>query len=301
MAVPESKPPDPPTSLQLSRYHAMARAILTLALLLFGIWILRGLLVPLIWATILAFASWPLYQRLVGALSDLGWDELVPPIAFTLLVGLIFLVPLALVALEFARDAPNVAHWVRSIEQKGLGAPDWIGRIPLAGSYIFDWWNTNLSDPRAATELLGRLNRNVLVYWVSSLGTQVLYRLTDLLFTLLTLFFLYRQGATLARQLRSFANMALGESADRLIEQMLLAVRGAVNGLVLVGFGEGFVLGIFYAIFGVPHPVILGALTGIVAAIPFGVFVMFALAATILLVQSSPAAACFSWSSVSQS
>jgi predicted PurR-regulated permease PerM len=72
---------------------------------------------------------------------------------------------------------------------------------------------------------------------------------------------------------------------------MLSAVRGAVNGLVLIGVGEGLVLGISYTACGVPHAVVLGVLTGIVAAIPFGVFVMFGLGTVVLFAQSSPGAA----------
>jgi len=186
-------------------------------------------------------------------------------------------------------------RWVASIEEKGLTAPDWLARLPMVGSYAFDWWKINLSDPRGAVELFGRVNRGVSVYWVSSLGTELLYRLTDLLLTLLTLFFLYRHGAGLGRQIQALARVVMGDAGDRMIGHMQAAVRGAVNGLVLVGFGEGLVLGVAYAACGVPHPVVLGALTGIVAAIPFGVFVMFSLGSAILLAQASigPAVALF--------
>jgi predicted PurR-regulated permease PerM len=46
---------------------------------------------------------------------------------------------------------------------------------------------------------------------------------------------------------------------------------------------EGVVLGITYAATGAPHPAILGALTGVLAMIPFGAPVMFGIAALLLL------------------
>jgi predicted PurR-regulated permease PerM len=182
-----------------------ARLVLSLGLWLLGIWMMRGLLVPLVWATILAFVTWPLYRRFVRSLSRLGQDR-ITPIAFTLLAGLIFLIPLALVAVEVARDAPNLERWLVSIKGNGVAAPDWAARIPIVGNYLYDWWKANLSDPHAAAELL-KLNRGAFVYWIRSLGTQLLYRLTDLLFTLLTLFFLYRHGARFALQLQALGDV----------------------------------------------------------------------------------------------
>lgn len=38
---------------------------------------------------------------------------------------------------------------------------------------------------------------------------------------------------------------------------MIASVHGTVDGLVLVGLGEGFIMGIGYVIAGVPHPALL--------------------------------------------
>ena len=56
---------------------------------------------------------------------------------------------------------------------------------------------------------------------------------------------------------------------------MVASVHGTVDGLVLVGLGEGVLLGIVYYFAGVPHPVLLGALTAVAAMIPFGAPLVF--------------------------
>jgi predicted PurR-regulated permease PerM len=70
------------------------------------------------------------------------------------------------------------------------------------------------------------------------------------------------------------------------------AVRSTADGLVLVGLGEGAVLGLAYTGFGVPHPALLGAFTAILAIIPFGAPVIFTVASLLLLLieNSAPAA-----------
>ena len=56
---------------------------------------------------------------------------------------------------------------------------------------------------------------------------------------------------------------------------------------MFVALGEGFVLGIAYAICGLPHPLLLGVLTEVLAVIPFGAPLLVATASLILLIQSS--------------
>jgi predicted PurR-regulated permease PerM len=68
---------------------------------------------------------------------------------------------------------------------------------------------------------------------------------------------------------------------------MIASVHGTVDGLVLVGLGEGFIMGIAYLIAGVPHPTLLGLLTAVAAMVPFGAPVAFGIAALILLTQGS--------------
>jgi predicted PurR-regulated permease PerM len=67
---------------------------------------------------------------------------------------------------------------------------------------------------------------------------------------------------------------------------MAIAVRAAVNGLVLVGLGEGALLAVAYALAGVPHPVLLGALTAILSMLPLGAPLVFGLGAVFLFAQS---------------
>jgi predicted PurR-regulated permease PerM len=60
-------------------------------------------------------------------------------------------------------------------------------------------------------------------------------------------------------------------------------VHGTVNGLVLVGLGEGVLLGLCYFAVGLPYPASVGAVTGVAAVIPFAAPVVYSLAGLYLL------------------
>ena len=60
-----------------------------------------------------------------------------------------------------------------------------------------------------------------------------------------------------------------------MVRQFTKSLHGVIDGLVLVGFAEGFVMGVAFAITGVPNATILGALTIIAGMIPLGATLIF--------------------------
>ena len=82
-----------------------------------------------------------------------------------------------------------------------------------------------------------------------------------------------------------------GESGKRYALQASTAVRATVNGIVLVGLAEGFVIGLSYWIAGAPHSAILGLSTGALAMIPFAAPLIFSGVSVILVAQGNMVAA----------
>jgi predicted PurR-regulated permease PerM len=267
-----------------------ALLLLATALLVLAFFILRHFLPALAWAAVLAIGTWPLYSRFRRLLPPRLQPTIWAPLAFTLLVGIVFVLPLTLFAIEVGREALVLVRQATVIEQTGMAAPDWLAHLPF-GSYAVDWWQRNLGDPEAARQLMGRIDRSVVLGWTREIGVQLFARSTILVFTLLALFFLYRDGDTVVRQLAVLAARTFGPTGERLGGHVIAAVRGTVDGLVLVGLGEGLLLGLGYAVLGLPHAVLLGALTCVLAMIPFGAPVIFGLSALFLLAQSGLAAA----------
>jgi predicted PurR-regulated permease PerM len=64
-----------------------------------------------------------------------------------------------------------------------------------------------------------------------------------------------------------------------------------VNGSLIIALGEGITFSIAYAICGLPHPALLGTLTGVLAIVPLGAPLVIGIAALTLLIQSNLIAA----------
>src|SRR5262249_55964375 len=123
------------------------------------------------------------------------------------------------------------------------------------------------------------------------LGSQLAGRIAILVFTLLGLFFLYRDGPRIVEQSRTVAVRLFGPPARRIGAEAVGAVRATVNGLVLVGLAEGVVLGFAYGAAGLQPLVLFAFATGALATAPFGGPLVFAIASLTLVAQSHVTAA----------
>lgn len=287
---PDSALHPPSVAPEPSAYpQRIARAILTIALIVLGAWILHRFIAALVWAGVLAIALWPLYRRFARGFPG-GKDAITAPLLITLLIGLVFTVPFVYVAIESAAEIRVVAHFLGEAQRNGIPVPEWVPQFPLAGHSLEAWWRANLSDPKAAHELLGHLDSRSLAASARLYGAAIVHGLLIFGFTLLTVFFLFRDGALFNRQLLRLSDRLLGPDGERIGRHMVQAVLATVNGLVLVGLGEGALMGIAYILAGLPHPVSIAALTGVLAVIPFGAPVAFGAATLYLLAMGSMAA-----------
>jgi predicted PurR-regulated permease PerM len=265
-----------------SSWQPLARIALATAVIAVGLWILADFLPALAWAAVLAIALWPLYHRLLRLLPERS-HRVMGPLLGTAVIGIVFIAPLVLLGLGVARESHFVTEFVNNARHDGIAVPEWIGQLPLAGPIIANWWSANLSDPAMAEEMIGRVTLQTLAQSARDVGVEVIHRLAIFLVTLLTLFFMFRDGGALAERLRDLSDRLIGLRGERVARQMIAAVHGTVNGLVLVGLAEGILLGIVYFAVGLPYPATFGAVTGVAAVIPFAAPVVYTLAGLYLL------------------
>jgi predicted PurR-regulated permease PerM len=262
-----------------------AKVCLVAALLLLGLWIERHLLPAIVWAVILAIATGPFYERLAHSHARLRRGLLLPAL-FTGLFALALLVPLAAAVAEGARERADLMHWISSARASGVPVPTWVPRLPIGGAWAAHWWQVNLATPDGAARELAHVHATA-IHHSRVWSGEILRGTIVFALTLLSYFFLLKEQEIIVAQLRIAGAQVLGSTGERVAQQVVLSVRGTINGLVFVGLGEGAIMAIFYLLAGVPHPILLGFATAIAAMIPFGAILMFGVATLLLLVQGS--------------
>ena len=281
----QNEPVSPPVKAQ-----GIARIILASALGLLGLWVIIGFLPALVWAVVIAVALDPLYLRLRARYPG-RFGQMLVPLAITLLVALVVLVPIAIGIAQAAREAHDMATWISAARANGVAPPAWLDHVPVASDTLKHWWQENLATPESATRQISHLSGAAWNDRSRLIGSGVIHRVVIFSFTLITLFFLLRDRDTIVAQAQRAGDRMFGPAGERIGVQAVRSVRGTIDGLVLVGIGEGAVMAIVYVMLGVPHPLLLGALTAVAAMIPFGAALLFGIAALLLLGQDSVGAA----------
>jgi predicted PurR-regulated permease PerM len=269
--------------------------LLILFLVLLSLWIGRAFLLEIAWAATLAIALWPLYQRLCRQRAGLRAGEarlrIAAPLGFTLATGVVVMLPLVIVAVEAVRDSQAAIDWVTRAQQTGVRAPPWIAHLPLVGGRVQGWWHAHLTDPQGAAALLRDMDAGALARWTGVLAAQLAYGALFLFVTLLALFFMLRDGDQLTDNVYRTARHFYGAFGETFVTRLVGAVRGAVNGTVFVAIGEGAIIGIGYAVAGVPRAVLFTMATIAFAMLPLGAWAAFGVASLVLLAQGHVLAA----------
>jgi predicted PurR-regulated permease PerM len=273
-----------------------ARVALAMTVVAAALWTASDFLPALIWAAILAIAVWPPYVRFAHAVSDQS-SSLVA-FVFTALVGLVLIFPIALATWQIAQQSDVLFAWIKQSQDKGIAVPDWVARLPIAADALQQWWRANLTDPKAAAGWLQSVNADKAAEFFKTFGGQILSRAFMFFVALLALFVLLRNGRWIAQRFLDTADRIFGDPGEGLAGKMAEAIRGTVNGTIVVALGEGVLIGIGYVIAGVPNPLMFTVLTTAFAMLPFGAWAAFTAAAITLGISGGEpwlAFAVFAW------
>ena len=280
-----------PATDDLANWHLAARIVLSAALLGVGVFMLSNYLRALIWALVLAIALWPLFERASAKVAPRLRGEVLP-LLFALGVALVFVVPFAVLGVEAVSEAHAVLDYGKQAEQNGIPVPDAVNRLPAkVAQPVTNWWNENLAHSGFAKDLAEKVDTTSNRELGKNVGRDAVHRIVLFGFALLALFFLFKEGDSVTAQARQASHSLFGPRGERIGRQVVSSIHGTVNGLVLVGLGEGVVLGIVYFFAGVPHAILLGAFTAVAAMIPFAAAIAIVVAALAVLAAGKTVAA----------
>ncbi|WP_269900557.1 AI-2E family transporter [Paenalcaligenes faecalis] len=273
---------------------------LLLLVVLAGLFFLQDFIVPVLGALIIGLSSWPAYKKILAYFN--GRSLIAATVALLIVIGVI-IVPLSFALTYVIKEASSFIIWALAANRYGVAVPDWIPALPIVGPRMAEYWQLYLGEPHAlgalveivSGEHLGNIYRMVL----SATG-NVFHLLLTLLFLLITLFFVYKDGDRILSQIDIVGERILPTRWQRFSRVVPATVNSTVTGMGVIAIGEGVVLGIAYWIAGVPSPALLGAVTGFMALIPGGAPLSFSLVSLYLIGSGNMVAgiALFLWGAI---
>lgn len=280
----------------MSVMEDLARAIwlrrLVVAGLLVGLFVLvvevlQPFVVPLLWAAILAYATWPAFEWLRLCFAGRATPA---ALIMTLLISAAIILPIVWLLSLLQTEAVHAYASLKSLLASGVKLPPRLLALPVIGDWLRDGLARVASDPSLLSgELQQAFDRSF--GQIGVLMGGVGRNIAKLLIAIFSLFFMYRDGESLYRQVASVLQQFLGPSVHHYLDAIGSTVKAVVYGLVLAALAQGLLAGIGYAVAGLDAPVFLAALTTLCALIPFVVPLIWVSASLWLLLSGKTAAA----------
>ena len=251
-------------------FYGRAFVLCALALLAFLLYlVLQPLLAAIAWALFIAFLLEPLHRWL----SRARWGG-VTLSASLLTLGAVVLVlgPVTALGAAFATEAADLLR--RAQEFAAAHKPDTpsdLETLPLVGSAIIwlrEWFGISQGQvyswaaegAQAALKTIGSLTREAVLGVMGTVAGFVM--------AMFILFFAIRDGRAMFARYQAVVPMPADERA-RLFDHLQSVARAVVYGSGVTALLQGALVGIGFALTGLPSPIVFGVLAAVLALVPF--------------------------------
>ncbi len=267
-------------------HKEMISIALTVGIVGLAIFIIHRFIPSIIWAGIIVVSTYPLYRRWR---RFFGAQHNVSALSFTLILVCLLIIPFSWLITVLVQESQWFINYLQVINREGGQAPGFIHQIPFIGTDIAAYWDKNIGQPGSLKYFLSNVHLSITPasYYLKLVGVNVAHRSFQVGFTLLSLFFFYRDGDALFQEINHVGEFCLGARWSRYAGRLPSALRATVNGTIAVGMGVGLLMGACYALVDFPAPTLMGFITAFAAMVPFVVPVVFAIISAILFFNGS--------------
>ncbi|MBR0683340.1 AI-2E family transporter [Roseomonas eburnea] len=244
--------------------------------------VLRPFISSLLWAVILAFSTWPLFAFLRER------TRLSPSFAAAVMVAAMFLLvglPIVLAAPTRREEIEALSTSIEGLLTEGLpGLGAWLAGLPVVGGWIRTWIGDAEFDLLGLAGLL-RPHTGTITQQAVAVLLAVLSGIAELLLAIFLAFFFYRDGPAIAGRVKALMGRLGGETGIRMLRLAASVTRGVVWGLVGTAVAQGALTAIGLWISGVPQPLLLAVVAGVISIFPVGAPLVWIPASLWLLTQ----------------
>jgi predicted PurR-regulated permease PerM len=263
--------PTPDAPLHASPFYTRTFAIATVLVLGTALYrLLEPFYSALIWALFIAFLLHPLHTRLA---KRFGNRAQLSALVLTLATFVVLVGPLTALTAAIASQAGDLLQLAQgTVTEHDFGNIRSITDIPGIGP-VLEWAQrtVGISAPqvqgwasdgaRTALQQLASMGGQV---FLGAIGTVVSFTMT-----LFLLFFFIRDGERMIATARVLIPMPPAQKAH-LFAHLGAVIRAVVFGTGLTALLQGLLVGIAFAVIGLPSPLVFGVLASLLALLPFG-------------------------------
>ena len=251
-------------------FTAVFFALLALLLYQIGL-ILQPFLFPALWAALLAHWVFPLHRRLTRAV---GGREALSAGCLTAGILAVVVVPVVVMSVGLVQEAVAAEQAIREwIASGGLHQlPERVAAVPVIGEWLRAAAAGEGGPSASMEESVTSGAKWLSQFFIRGIGDflkNAVVLVSNFFIMLLVLFFLFKDGEQWMGALYELIPME--ETHKRtILTRFDQTVRAVVKGMLVTAMVQGCLAGLAYLVLSVPFPMVLTALTIVLAPIPFG-------------------------------
>jgi predicted PurR-regulated permease PerM len=288
-------PDDPSPATPGEVFYARTVALIVLGVLSFLLyWILAPFFAPLAWALFFAFLLHPLHLQLV---RTLGGRTNTSAALLALAMLLLLLGPLTFLGAAFAAQAGELLQYAQRIAaDHGPSELADLRNVPVIGNAL-GWLQETFGVTAQKVQSWIIEGARTILQPLASLGGRIfigaLGTLVSFVLMMVMLFFIIRDGQQMFSVVRALIPMSSADKG-RLFGHLAAVTRAIVFGSGVTALVQGTLIGIGFAIAGLPSPIVFGVLAALFALVPMaGTPVIWVPAVIVLVIQQRWYAAIF--------
>ena len=257
----------------MKREHIFLIFILFLTVVSF--YLLYQILLPflssIIWAILLAMVFYPLFQKLQRILKKRG---VISALIMTLLVFIVIVLPFTLLLASLASEVVDIYHRAEEIIRTGqfqayLEKAKEIPMLKWVLAKLSEYIDFSQTDPLPLILKNFKQISNFIFTQTTILLKGLSTFAVGFFFTLLSLYYFFKDGRHLFERLKEFVPLP-SEERDLLIQRFKDMIYATIYGGILIAIIQGFLGGLSFWVLGLPSPIFWGTAMALLSFIPIG-------------------------------
>ncbi len=243
---------------------------LTFLLLVWCFQIIRPFIPPIVWGIVIAIGTYPIFQWLI---KKTNLSNALGATLFTLLMICLLITPTVMLSGVLFEDTQALAKNLESGTLNIPAPPDAVGKLPLIGDDLKDFWTRASEDPKAA---LGQIEPQLkaLGKWLLKAAAGAGLGVLMFIFSIIIAGIFIAKADACNKAVLIICNRLVGERGDSMAALSHKIIQSVITGILGIALIQTLLAGLGFIAMGIPGAGFLSMICLVLAVVQIDILII---------------------------